>query len=218
MGRHTVLIAVLLLCQHDIRGEDFTLAVSNLVAQGVQENEAMVVSEQLRSELMKGGRVRLIERSQMDEILKEQGFQKSGCVTDACAVEVGQLLSVNHIIVGSVGSAGNYTVLTVRLLDVSTGVVVFDKAVRTRGGVDAVLEESIPAAVLALEQSLLPGQSQSESALSAEKRHSVRRNLIIAGVSVAVVGGGVAALLLMNDSAGSDDSEPGQTNTRIELP
>ena len=54
------------------------IAVSDLIAQGVNQSEANVVTEQLRAELLKAGHFRIIERSQMQEILKEQGFNKPG--------------------------------------------------------------------------------------------------------------------------------------------
>ena len=90
---------------HAQQPEKITLAVSDFTAQGVKESDAAVVSEQLRVELTKNSSIRLVERGQMHEILKEQGFQQSGCTNDACAVEVGQLLGVKRMIVGSVGSA-----------------------------------------------------------------------------------------------------------------
>ena len=119
------------------------LAVSDLIGQGVNQSEANVVTEQLRAELHKTGHFRIIERSQMQEILKEQGFQQTGCTSDACAVQVGQLLGVKEIIVGTIGIAGSYTVLTVRILDVQTSEVIVDETVRTTGGIDKMIEGSI---------------------------------------------------------------------------
>ena len=47
---------------------------------------------------MASGCFRVIERTEMDNILREQGFQKSGaCDDENCLVEVGQLLGVNRM-------------------------------------------------------------------------------------------------------------------------
>jgi|WetSurMetagenome_2_1015567.scaffolds.fasta_scaffold89984_1 ankyrin repeat protein len=119
------------------------IAVSDLVGQGINQNEANIITEQFRAELQKTGEFRLIERSQMQEILKEQGFQQTGCTSDKCAVEVGQLLGVNTIIVGSIGIVGSYTSLTTRILDVRTGEVIITESIQLLGGIDKVIENGI---------------------------------------------------------------------------
>ncbi len=118
------------------QAEPVAIAVSDLMAQGIKENEAAVVSEQLRAQLLKDSRIRMVERNQMQEILKEQGFQQTGCTSDQCAVEAGQLLGVRNMIVGTIGMAGSYTVLSVRAINVETGEVVANETVRTKGGID----------------------------------------------------------------------------------
>ena len=40
--------------------------------------------------------IKVIEREMMEEIIKEQGFQQSGCSTDECMVEVGKLIGVEN--------------------------------------------------------------------------------------------------------------------------
>jgi ankyrin repeat protein len=118
------------------------IAVSDLIGQGINQSEVNVVTEQLRAELLKAGHFRIIERSQMQEILKEQGFQQTGCTTDACAVQVGQMLGVSDIVVGTLGIAGSYTVLAIRILDVQTGEVLVNETVKTNG-IDKMIEGGI---------------------------------------------------------------------------
>jgi ankyrin repeat protein len=119
------------------------VAVSDLVGQGISQSEVNTVSEQLRAEILKTGYFRIMERTQMQEILKEQGFQQAGCTADSCAIEIGQLLGVNNIIVGSLGLAGSYTALTLRILDVQTGEVTVTETVNTKGGIDNMIESGI---------------------------------------------------------------------------
>lgn len=132
------------------------LAISDLTAQGVKESEAAVISEQLGAELMKSPRIKLLERNQVQEILKEQGFQQSGCVNDACAVEVGQMLGVENIMVGTVGLAGSYTLLSVRVIDVATGTIVANVSTKTKGGIDKMLELGVEEAASKLNAALFP--------------------------------------------------------------
>jgi TolB-like protein len=196
--------------------EVISLAVSDLAAQGVKESEAAVISEQLRVELMKSPRIRLIERSQMQEILKEQGFQQSGCTNDACAVEVGQLLGVQNMVIGSVGMAGSYTVLSVRVIDVGTGMVVVNESVKTKGGIDEVLESGIRDVTAKLTKGLFAVPVESKAVAQPKHKGKPGRAILIGGGAAVLVGGGIAAAILL-----SRDGTPEETltpNTRMDLP
>jgi len=211
-------IALLTVCcsVFSSQAEPLTLAVSDLAAQGVKESEAVVISEQLRAELMKSPQIRLIERSQMQEILKEQGFQQSGCTSDACAIEVGQLLGVKNMVVGSVGMAGSYTVLSVRVIDVTSGSIVVNESIRTKGGIDKVLETGIQEAAAKLIAGLFPGAGPQSREISVGNKRRPIRGLLIGGGAAVLVGGGiVAAIVLTNDDPVEETST---NNTRIELP
>ena len=55
----------------------------------------------MNSELINTGKFRVMERSQMDGILQEQGLEQSGaCDGSECAVEVGKLLSADQMKIG----------------------------------------------------------------------------------------------------------------------
>ncbi|MBC8403191.1 MAG: PEGA domain-containing protein [Candidatus Marinimicrobia bacterium] len=60
----------------------------------------------------------------MQEILEEQGFQQSGCVTDECVVEVGQMLGAQQMVGGSIGRLGNVFTITARVIDVESGEII----------------------------------------------------------------------------------------------
>lgn len=62
----------------------------------------------------------VLERAKMNEILKEQAFQMSGCTTTECAVEVGKTLNVRYILVGSLSKINNSNVVNIRIVDVES--------------------------------------------------------------------------------------------------
>ncbi len=83
--------------------------------------------------LLKG--IRVLERSRIYSILKEQGFQQTGAVDFSTAVEIGKIVGVNAVFIGSVSRPtisntanlkdntwSSYTVtFTGRLISVKTG-------------------------------------------------------------------------------------------------
>ena len=99
----------------------------------------------MNSELINTGKFRVMERSQMDGILKEQGFQQSGaCDGSECAVEVGKLLSVDQMVLGTIAKVGNTYSLSARLVNVQTGEVIKSLTKNSRAEVDAILTDIIP--------------------------------------------------------------------------
>ena len=99
------------------------IAVMDLEARGgLTKDEVTAISDRLRGELVQTGKINVLERNQMNDILKEQGFQQSGACTDAsCIVEVGQLLAVSKIAGGSIGKVGRVFSVSLKVIDVATG-------------------------------------------------------------------------------------------------
>jgi len=89
---------------------------------GLSAEEVMSISDRLRGELINTGLYTVVERGQMDAILKEQGFQQTGACSEAsCIVEVGQLLAVYKMVGGSIGKVGKAYSINLKIIDVATG-------------------------------------------------------------------------------------------------
>jgi TolB-like protein len=66
--------------------------------------------------------ITLVERRQIETVLKEQQFQLSGLTEDE-GVSVGRILKADIILVGNVGKLGTSVVFSARLINVETGKV-----------------------------------------------------------------------------------------------
>ena len=97
------------------------IAVLELEQKGLSPEEAQTLTQRLTSKLVSIGKYRVVERSNMDKILKEQKFQHSGCTDSECAFEIGQLLNSDFIVIGSVNKFGKTYALDARLIDVGLG-------------------------------------------------------------------------------------------------
>ena len=103
--------------------QDITIAVLDFDGDGVSQSETRTLTNRLRDEMFNTGIYIVLERGKMDEVLKEQGFQQTGCVTSECAVEVGNMLGVQQMIGGSIGKVGNIHTVSARIIDVESGEV-----------------------------------------------------------------------------------------------
>tara|TARA_Y100001958_G_C21160001_1_gene494112 strand:- start:176 stop:775 length:600 start_codon:yes stop_codon:yes gene_type:complete len=103
-----------------------TVAVLDFEGIGISKDEARALSNRFGTEFMSlsSGRFTLLERQQMGDILEEQGFQQSGCVSSECAVEVGAALGAKFIIIGSISKVGTLYSVNARFLDVETSEIV----------------------------------------------------------------------------------------------
>lgn len=137
------LFAVLPSRAADATTQRIAIAVNELRAQNVDPGVAPLITDRLRSELVNTGSFAVLERDQMQEILKEQGFQQSGaCNDEACAVQIGQILGVSHMVAGSIGQVGKVLTLSVRLIDVTTGRILHTVNTDCKCAVDEVLRTS----------------------------------------------------------------------------
>ncbi|MCU0821239.1 MAG: hypothetical protein MUC95_02045 [Spirochaetes bacterium] len=127
MKRVILCLAVLLMifATSATYAEKMRIVVMDLKADGVSDQMARTVSNMLRTEFINMNEFIVVERAQMDAILKEQGVQQSGCTDQACAVQMGRLMSAKKILVGEVSPMGKSLITTVRIVDVEKGVSEF---------------------------------------------------------------------------------------------
>jgi hypothetical protein len=128
-----------------------TLAVSEFEATGVSEDEAKIITGRLRAELINTGAFRIMERSQMKEIMKEQGFQSSGlCNTSECTVEMGEILGVEQLVVGQIGKIGTMFTISARIISVETGEILRGSSKDQMGGIELLLSQTVPQLAVSL--------------------------------------------------------------------
>lgn len=104
------------------------------------------VTDRMVTEFLNRGRYLVIEREQIDRILSEQGFQRSGaCDTEGCLVQVGQLLGVDAMVSGRIGRIGSLIVVSLRITDVAQGRILFARQIQTDQGVGHLLSTELKA-------------------------------------------------------------------------
>ena len=103
-------------------GTPVKLAILSFQAKGVAPEVADVCVSTMSNALANVEYVTLVERHQIESILKEQQFQLSGLTEDQ-GVSVGKILKADVVVLGSVGKLGTSIVFSARLINVETGKV-----------------------------------------------------------------------------------------------
>jgi TolB-like protein len=98
------------------------IAVMDFQAGSVSKEFAKNVTELIRGEMIDSNKFTVIERSQMDKIFQEQGFQQSICGDVSCAVEAGRILAARKMLIGTVMRIEKKFYISGRIVDVERGV------------------------------------------------------------------------------------------------
>lgn len=116
-------------------GEAF-INLGTIESKNQQLGEA--VAENLRTALIETDCYRVVERNQLEKILKEHKLRDTGIINTDETVKIGKILDAQTIVLGSITKMGEKYTLNVRFVDIETGVAKFAKKVSGKG------EEKIP--------------------------------------------------------------------------
>ena len=198
-----------------------SIAVLDFEGRGISAYEVGSLTDRLRSELVKTERVRVVERGRMQQILAEQNFQLTGCTSNECAVEIGQLLGVSTMVAGAIGLVGMTYSIDIRTIDVQTGAIIQSFTRDYQGRIDGLLAEmarvawtlvgvEIPASIaeelnrLTEQAEITSDRESTEQPPPAVTPRKRARAFIWAAVGALAAGGGYYAYAWLSDQIGPD--------------
>ena len=117
-----------------------TIAVIEFEGKGISQIEASALSDELEIILTKIQGYTVVERGKMEEVLQEQSFQQTGCVSEECAVEIGKMLGIKMIVVGSISKVGSTFSINAKIVDVETGKIDKTANYKYRGEIDGLFD------------------------------------------------------------------------------
>lgn len=91
---------------------------------GASVNLGKAISAMLVTEFSSRDGLRIIERQQLNDLIREQDLALSGRIDDAEAIEVGKMLGVQYVLLGQVTSIVDNLRMDIRAVDVETSEVV----------------------------------------------------------------------------------------------
>ena len=117
-----------------------TIAVLDFKSNGISISEASSISEKLRTELFNNSDYRVVERDKLEAILEEKGLMQSGIVSDENIVNVGGLIGVDRIVVGTINKIGKLYSLSARIVKVETGEILESVSYEHSGNLSYLLK------------------------------------------------------------------------------
>jgi TolB-like protein len=101
--------------------EKANVAVLDFSAKNVSKDDADILADFFRSELIKTGKFNVLDRSRIQKIADEQRFQKSGMTDVNAIVKIGKLINAQYIFVGSYSRLDTIFMLNIEMINIQTG-------------------------------------------------------------------------------------------------
>ena len=122
--KHFIIFILFINCLFT-QDEKLKISILDIDGQGIKKTSVNASFQSLETSLIESNQFIVIEKGKRDEILKEQKDQTtSGCFTDACAVEVGQLIGADYLVSTTIINLDNEIYqINVKIFDIFQGVV-----------------------------------------------------------------------------------------------
>ena len=130
----------------------FSLCASGLPAQAQSAPQRLVVlpfrnlnpsaedqwlgesfAENITVALSQSSSLELVERSQLELVMQEQGFGQSAFADEQSAPKLGRLMGAQQMLIGSYQKQGQQLMVNARLVDVETGLIQGQQSVQLQG-------------------------------------------------------------------------------------
>ena len=189
-----------------------TIAILEFEGKGISQTEASALTDRLNNEIYKLGKYKLVERNQINEILKEQGFQQTGCSSDECVAEVGRLLGAQKMVAGSISKVGEVYSVSARIVDMQSGEIDKFANLDHEGKIGDLLKWGMEDIALQLVTAKVDEMTIDSSSIVSVTEEKKGFNKMYLWGGLILLGGGTAYYFL------SQKGKTGSVNVSVQIP
>jgi TolB-like protein len=132
MKKHLVTLLILMSASVLAIGQELVIAVRDFKVESANPSYTYLgkgISRLVASELRRSGKMKLVEREDMNKLIAEQELSLSDLMDQAQQVQIGKMLSAKYIVMGEIIDMGNGGVMvSVRMVSVETGEIIWQDA------------------------------------------------------------------------------------------
>ena len=103
-----------------------------------QQDLGKMIVEIFTTAFVKSEAFAIVERQQLEKVLHEYELNQSGMIDSSTAKEIGHILGVDAILTGNVSQIGNDQRVDVRVIDISTGLVIVAEKMESAISINSV--------------------------------------------------------------------------------
>lgn len=122
------------------------LAVGHIAAnEGISLQEATVFADALRMKLSDSKSFQVLAKSDMNQIIADQGIEiTKDCNESLCAIELGQLLGVDLLVLGNIKTFDKNYSINLKLIDIQSGRTLSDVVEYYKGTLEGMIKVAAP--------------------------------------------------------------------------
>ena len=117
----------------------FAVSILDFTGEDVQDKVLRACYQQLETSLIESNRFTVIEKNKREELLEEQKFQSSGVCDEACAVEIGQLVGAEYLMLGEIIGFADLYQVNIKIINIEKGDVAEKVTDQISGGMGDLL-------------------------------------------------------------------------------
>ena len=115
--------------------------LDTVLAPGIDPAAALPVTDKIIEELVNSGKFTVIDRANVDQILREKEFQlSSGIVRNEEVRRAGEYLGADFVVVANASRVGSTYVISAKMIDVVTGEIAAQASTEKQGKIVVLLE------------------------------------------------------------------------------
>jgi len=115
--------------------------LETILAAGMDKTVSAPITDKIIEELVNSGKYTVIDRANVDQVLREKEFQlSSGVVSNEEVRRAGEYLGADLVAVANVSRVGSTYVISARMIDVVTGEIVAQASSEQKGAIDVLLD------------------------------------------------------------------------------
>jgi hypothetical protein len=130
-----------------IIGSVFTVAwaqpkvavLDSIIPQNMDPSVISPATDRIIEKLVQSNRFTVLDRANIESVLKEREFQVSGMVSDQDAVTAGKYLGADFIVVSKISKVGDTNFMSGKMINVKTGVIVSTTSAQGEGKLAVVI-------------------------------------------------------------------------------
>jgi TolB-like protein len=141
VNRWALLAVLLVLCPLGLFAIPQVAVLDTVLAAGIDPTVATPISDKIIEELINSGKYRVIDRANVERILREKEFQlSSGIVRDEEVRQAGEYLGADYVVIANLSRVGSTFVISAKMIDVVTGEISAQSSSEKKGSIDVVLD------------------------------------------------------------------------------
>jgi hypothetical protein len=113
--------------------------LDSIIPQNMDPSVISPATDRIIEKLVQSQRFTVLDRANIESVLKEREFQVSGMVSDQDAVTAGKYLGADFIVVSKISKVGDTNFMSGKMINVKTGVIVSTTSAQGEGKLAVVI-------------------------------------------------------------------------------